>query len=410
MAKPMQDGIRRVRSAKESKRKGRDVYAYKVPYRDANGKQTSETFQTLEEARDFKARLRSKNADGVSVDPKTGRMSVQSYGEEWLTTKKATKRERTVAVYTNLLRTHVFPTLGGKYMNAVTQRDIQRLVTSLYEGPLSARSVRLVHRTMAAMFRTSVVAGLRASSPCVGIELPTVVGKEVSPLDMKQVWALATNIDARYRALVLLAAGTGLRVAECLGLTWDRIDLEGQTATVDRQITRYGCLAVPKSQASRRVVPLPDMAVQALKEHKRSHPPQTRIMIGANGKSEDVELVFTSARERVLTQDTIRPPFRRACDRAGLSRSVTFHTLRHTYASLLIDAGESPKLVQTRMGHSTISITMDVYGHLFPNAGLRTRSAIDTAFSDNKRSESNSDARGRDSGEDDGPDATGVAA
>jgi integrase len=168
----------------------------------------------------------------------------------------------------------------------------------------------------------------------------------------------------RLRALVILGAGTGLRTAEALAVTVDRIDWMRRTLTVDRQLAGTD-FAPPKSTRSRRTIPLPDLVLQALSQHLAVYP--------SDG------LVFTNTEGRPVRQNSFAVTFRAAARRAGLE-GVTFRDLRHHYASLLIHGGESVKAVQARLGHSSASITLDVYSHLWPDSEDRTRNAIDDAW------------------------------
>jgi integrase len=168
----------------------------------------------------------------------------------------------------------------------------------------------------------------------------------------------------RYRALVILGAGTGLRTSEALAVTVDRVDWMRRTLTVDRQLAGAE-FAPPKSKGSRRTIPLPDLVLEALSQHLAAYP--------SDG------LVFTNTEGRPILKNRLAVTFRNAASKAGLE-GVSFRDLRHHYASLLIHGGESVKAVQARLGHSSASITLDVYSHLWPDSEDRTRHAVDSAW------------------------------
>jgi integrase len=177
-------------------------------------------------------------------------------------------------------------------------------------------------------------------------------------------------VPERYRALVTLAAGTGLRQGEAFGLTVDRIDFLRRQLIVDRQLItmpdRAPYLRPPKTQASVRLVPLPQVVVDAPAAHLSAWPA--------------VELVFTTElgapiRRTAFSERVWRP----AVKRAGLS-GATLHALRHFYASLLIRHGESVKTVQARLGHASAAETLDTYSHLWPDSDDRTRAAVDSVL------------------------------
>ena len=174
----------------------------------------------------------------------------------------------------------------------------------------------------------------------------------------------------RYRALVTLVAGTGLRQGEIFGLTIDRIDFLRRQLTVDRQLItmpdRAPYLAPPETQASVRVVPLPQVVVDAVAVHLATWPTDQFVFTTELGDP----IRRTAFSERI---------WRPALKRAGLS-GVTMHGLRHFYASLLIRHGESAKTVQARLGHASAAETLDTYSHLWPDSDDRTRAAVDSVL------------------------------
>jgi integrase len=378
----MRDGIRKIRNARLSKEAGKDVHSFKVPYRDANGKQTSETFTTHAAAVRFRNKIRRARDEGLGIDPKAGRISVTAYAETWLASKRA-KRANTYRLYESQLRVHVLPELGGRQLRAVTRDDIQQLVNKL-ATKMSPRSVRSVYRALRSMFRAAHVLDHKiAASPCVKIVLPELPDRKVEVLTARQVTLVAAHMWPRWAAAVVLAAGTGLRISEVMGLTWDRIDLKAGTVTVDRQMTPQRRLGPLKSRKSNRVVPLPGAVTEALRRHRELVPALEQDVTDHDGVTvHHVALVFTRADGTPANAGNLRKPFATACKAAGLPASVTFHTLRHTYASLLISAGTNLTVIRDRLGHSSIMITADTYGHLYPDEDDKTRNAIDHAFSD----------------------------
>ncbi|GGP84515.1 tyrosine-type recombinase/integrase [Streptosporangium pseudovulgare] len=385
MAAEMKDGIRKVLSKRETAAKGRPVYGYKVPYRDANGKQTSETFNNLGDAKAFRDKIRSKKHEGLVFDVKAGRVSFQEYAERWLGNKEAVKKAGTTSQYRSHLTNHAVPFFGGKRMNSVLPSDVQTWVAWLKgKQKLAPSTIETVYNIVASLFRTAVRDKVLAESPCVGIELPKKTDKKVTPLAPEQVHAIAQSIAPHYRAMVILAAGTGLRQGECFGLTVDRVDFLRKSLTVDRQIVQGGMFDTPKTKASARTVPLPDTVISALAQHLADYPAEEREMTWVDGRKEAVRLVFPSSRGNPLLRSTFNPAWQRAADTSGLPRGTGFHALRHTYASLLIARNVSPKVIQTRMGHASITETMDTYGHLYPESDEATRTAIDDALSVDK--------------------------
>ncbi|MBB6170734.1 integrase [Nocardiopsis mwathae] len=379
----MRDGIRKTLNQTKTKAAGREVYAYKVPYRDGDGKQTSQTWDTLTQAKEFRDLVRGQKNSGILQDFKAGRITVSAWGAEWLSTIKATRRPSTHATYRTWVNRYILPELGGMTLNAVTPHDIQRAVNAwATRHGLSAWTVRLIYRACKGLFQEAADAGRIPASPCRNVRLPEVHTSEVVPFTVAEVEAIAEEITPRYRLLVVMGACLGLRIGELLGLTWDRIDLEAGTVSVDRQL-QDGRLSPAKTRTSIRRVPLSQRVITELRTHRDLYPPQTVSVEqdGAPGRTE-VEPVFRSPRGGMANPATVRYRFRKACTAAGLRPEVPhkLHNLRHTFASVCIEHNTSPKKIQTWMGHASISVTMDVYGHLMNSSDDSLRSAMDAAF------------------------------
>jgi integrase len=168
---------------------------------------------------------------------------------------------------------------------------------------------------------------------------------------------------------VLVGAGTGLRPGELFGLSVNRIDFLRRTIRVDRQLVRARGIGVRlaelKTGASYRTIPLPTTVVDALAAHLTKWP------------AEADDLVFSNERGRPTQQQPFAAVWKTARSRAQLPGWATPHDLRHYYASLLIRSGASVKVVQARLGHGSAKVTLDVYGHLWPDEEDRTRGAVD---------------------------------
>lgn len=234
-------------------------------------------------------------------------------------------------------------------------------------------TVGVVYTVVASVFRAAVRDRKLASTPCDGIALPEVSKSRVEPLTTAQVDALAGNVPEEIRAAVILAAGTGMRQGEVLGLTRDRLRLLGKNpaVTVDRQLVTQAkgetTFAPPKTAASVRTIPLPRVVVTALNDHLARH------------DVADDGLLFTLD-GKGITRQRFGHLWRPAAKAAGLTAGTGtgMHALRHYYASLLIRYGESVKTVQGRLGHKSATETLDTYGHMWADSDDRTRDAVDS--------------------------------
>ena len=255
-------------------------------------------------------------------------MLFRDYAEQWRTIQ--VHRTTTRAQVETYLRRHAYPHLGSRQLGAIRRGDVQAWVKELTRV-LAPGSVELVYRWVSTIFKAAVGDRLIAASPCIGITLPKRNDAEVVPLNVSEVEALVTAVPNRYRALIVFAAGMGLRQGECFGLTVDRVDFLRRQVRVDRQLVsalrgmpEFG---PPKSKAGFRTVPMPEVVSSALAAHLARYRP------GQYG------LVFTSRTGNPLRRNTLGSMWHRARSVAGLPEWATFHDLRHFYASLLIAKG-----------------------------------------------------------------------
>jgi integrase len=345
---------------------------WRARYRDANGKEHAKHFDRKVDAQRWVDEVTASIVTGQYVDPSAARVTFKEYAESWR--QAQVHRESSAAHVETMLRRHAYPAFGSRQLGAIRPGEVQSWVKKLSTGSeaqrgLAPATVAVIHGLVAAVFKAAVRDRKLPPSPCEGIKLPKQEPRQIVPLATAAVRSLAEAVPARYSGLITLAAGTGRRQGEAFGLTLDRVDFLRRTLTVDRQLIllagqepRHG---PPKTRASYRVLPLPQVVLEALAEHLREFP------VTDNG------LVFTNEAGAPLNRTRFSASVRRpAVKHAGLE-GVTFHDLRHYYASLLIRHGESVKVVQARLGHATAAETLDTYSHLWPDSENRTREAID---------------------------------
>jgi integrase len=371
---------RRVRSAAYGQGK-----RWQARWRDSSGRQRKQNFERQVDADRALAAVKVDLPRGTYVDPRAGRVGFGAYAERWRAAQ--VHRATTAAQVETHLRRHVYPTFGDRALGAIRPSEVQAWVRGL-EQHLAPSTIGVVYSFVVGIFRAAVRDRLIAASPCVGVRLPKPEPKRVEPLATERVEDLIAAMPERYRALVVLAAGTGLRQGECFGVELDRVDFLRRTLRVDQQlVTMPGkppYLAAPKTPASYRTVPLPRVVVDALAAHLAAFPAVRVEITDATAKPEPksrlAALVFTTAAGRPVPRTRFSPIWRPAAAAAGLGDGVTFHDLRHHFASLLIRHGESVKVVQKRLGHKSALESLDTYGHLWPDAEDRTREAVDTVL------------------------------
>jgi integrase len=349
---------------------GRKLTTYRARWKGPDtGFERSRSFPTRQAATNFLDTVRGDIAHGCYVDPAGARRPFREVAEQWRTSRF--HRPSTQRVVERHLRLHIIPFFGERPIGSIRPSEIQAWVRARSEH-LRPATVRMAFTFLSAIFKSATQDRLIGSSPCVGITLPKLERARVTPLEPEQIAALADAIDPRHRAMVFVGAGCGLRIGEVLGLTLENVDFLGRRLTVDRQLLDHqktpSVLGPPKSPSSVRTIPMPAAVVDELAAHLARHP------IGQWG------LIFTDPEGRPISQRDFSDAWRAAVVGAQIPGSPGFHALRHAYASLLIRGGESVKVVQSRLGHSSAAITLDVYSHLWPDSEEVTRRVLDIEF------------------------------
>jgi len=269
------------------------------------------------------------------------------------------------------MRLHVYPHLGSRQLASIRRTEVQALITSSGKT-LAPKTVENHLRLLKAILNAAVEDQLIPVSPARKIARQPVAPRRVVPLTIAQVDRLVAATPVRYRALVIAAVGTGLRQGELLGLRQVDVDLIRREVHVRHQLVSVpgmkAHLGPPKTPSSLRVVPAPGFVMQAMKDHLEEFEP------GPFG------VLFTNRRGDVVNRQSLHRSFAAALRTAGLPTGVTFHQLRHTYASLLIEGGESVTVVASRLGHKNATETLQTYSHLWPSSDDKTRRVLDGAF------------------------------
>ncbi|SBW20460.1 hypothetical protein FDG2_1698 [Candidatus Protofrankia californiensis] len=306
------------------------------------------------------------------------------------------------------MRVHVYPTLGDRRLAAVGRSDVQALVTA-WSATAAPRTVQVRYAFLRAMFNSAVHDGALGKSPCLRINLPEIVPDEVVPLSVAQVRAISDAIEATCRPAVLVGAGCGLRASEALGLTLDAVQFLRRELAVRYQLSaKPPWKLVPvKTKGSSRDVPAPQFALDALSPLKPGKMLGTLfVRPGLEGEPVSqrmLDLAFADAVDAVNAEAAKRKRDRKSGrttepELPAIPEGTTFHDLRHTYASTLIDGGESVTVVAARLGHADPTLTLRTYSHLWPNSADRTRKIVDAAWqiedrADSMRTEGEADAR-----------------
>jgi integrase len=357
-----------------------------VDYRDALGRRRRETVEGNRD--DANKRLAEiLKGEGRVIETKR---TLKEYAEGWLNTYAKTHlKSSTYTEYEAVLKKHLYPALGPLPFTKVSRESVKKLIADKIKAGLSRSTVRNIIAPLREMYNHAIDDGVASFNPAARVgrfNRRRGEDKKIDPLTKTEVSILLKNAKEKmphYYPLLLCAVRTGMREGELIGLSWGDIDFNGRFIEVRRNISR-GEVTSTKNGKTRRV----DMSLQltntleALLAQRKADalrrdldkPPEERR------KQEEVLAevidgwVFTTPQGTQLDPSNMRKHvFYRALDLAEMRR-VRFHDLRHTFASLLIQQGESLPYVKDQLGHYSIQITVDIYGHLVPGAN---RNAVD---------------------------------
>jgi integrase len=350
---------------------------YEIGYTDSSGTRRWKTIgphlkAAVAAREDYRARIRR----GERISP--SRMNVAEAAATWLPTQSQL-RPRTIEKYEVAFRKHVVPALGRVRLAEVNEEDILHLIATMRSKGLAPWTIRGVLTPFGRLLRWAVRRGLMPSDPMARLERgerPSVGTREQRILTKEEMPALLNAATPRYRAFLSTAMFTGLRLSELLGLQWADVDFKGQFIRVRKQLDRQGGRVAPKTnRAVREVVLMPALG-RLLREHRLGSP-----------FSQESDFVFASNRGTPLYyRNAERRGLGAAADAAGLNPvhlpRLRLHDLRHCFASILIADGADVVTVSRQLGHSSASITLNVYAHLFDqerNAD-RTRASLEDGF------------------------------
>lgn len=361
-------------------RKGEQRSAWICDYVDRAGKRHIETFPTQKQAKSRWAEIETNKKAGRHV-PRSSSITIAQAGDNWIeVAEKIDKLQAaTVIQYRQHLNLHISPYLGHVKLSDLTAPDIAYWQKELATADVSEAMQIKVRTSLGSLLAQAVQDGnlthnvvrdagrrkrrrVKKKRLEAGVDFPT----------LDEVRHLMEKTQGRFRPFFILAVCTGMRASELRGLRWQDVDFKKQVVHVRQRADRYKKIDAPKSEAGHRSIPLIMHAVNTLKEWKLACPPS------------DLDLVFPTKYGGVQNYDNIRlqqliPLMERAgiVDEAGKAKYTGLHSIRHFYASWLInrpeDGGQGlpAKVVQERLGHASITMTMDVYGHLFPRGDDR---------------------------------------
>ncbi|HEV3159673.1 MAG TPA: site-specific integrase [Xanthobacteraceae bacterium] len=375
-----------VRKRAWTTRKGEKKEAWIVDYTDQEGDRHIETFARKRDADAYHAKISVEIGRGVHIaDSKS--VTVAEAGRRWIASGEAAGLERTtLEQYRQHLKFHILPYLGERRLSQLTVPMIRDFQDRLRAGR-SAAMVRKVIGSLGSLVADAQERGLVAQNVVRGLSRrkrgqhneKRHKGKLEIGVDIpasEEIRAIIATLEGRWRPLLLTAIFTGLRASELRGLRWQDINLKKGELHVRQRADRFNRIGKPKSASSERTLPLPPILVNTLREWKLACPKGDPGLVFPNG------IGRIESHANIINRALIPAQIAAGVvDRHAKAKYTGLHVFRHYYASWCInrrtDGGlELPlKLVQARLGHASIQMTADRYGHLFERADDGTEMA-----------------------------------
>ena len=329
-------------------------------------------FNTKRAAEEAQGGITDSRAKGTYVAP--AKVNLTDYLGDWIPAQEPHLRPSTLALYRTVANAYIVPRLGRETLQGLTPQRVGRFYADLLANggrggkALAPKTVRHAHIVLRRALDDAVKAGLVTRNVAALTKAPTVRRAEMRTWTGEQV---GTFLDAarehapRLAAAFVVEVTTGLRRGELLGLQWSEVDLDAARARVVRSLIIVDNLireSEVKTKAGRRLVPLAPEAVAALREHRKR---QLEERLAWGPAYQENDLVFCREDGTPLHPERLIHAFARITKAAGLS-PIRFHDLRHTFATLGLQAGVPAKVMQEILGHSSIVVTLDTYSHAIP--------------------------------------------
>jgi integrase len=380
---------------------------WQASYVDGAGQRRAKLFERKGDAEAWLVETRHDVARGLHT-PESVSPTVKEAGALWIKRCNEKKLEpSTIRAYEEHCDLHIYPFIGAKKLSDLNVPAVNAFADQLREAGRSAEMIKRVVRSLGAIFKEARRRGLANTAPTEGIELDLPDREDPRPVipTKAELQAIIAKAEGRWRPLVLVAIFCGLRASELRGLRWADVDFEAREINVNQRADIYHRIGRLKSKSGYRSIPCPSMVLNALREWKLTCPRRDTGKKDANGEPVmELGLVFPSGTGKVEalsnivqrgfdpiqvaagvteTKPVLDAEGRPVMDEAGgAQRMITvakygMHALRHACASLWIEQGMNPKRIQKLMGHSSIQMTFDRYGHLFADAEGDQRAAED---------------------------------
>ena len=356
-------------------------YRVHVSYQDDFGKrvQVTKTAPSSPKAEKLKTALLSEIDKGIFV--KSTKETIADFMQTWIDGYKGNITARSYDRYSGIVKGHIIPSIGKIPLAKLSPQHIQKLYADKLAAGLSPRSVRYIHVVLHRALQTALKWHKLTVNPADNVDIPKAQRTDMQIWNESEVIKfLEVARSTPYHCLFYLAIFSGARRGELLALRWQDVDLETGQLSISRSVQHVNgeyVFSQPKTEKSRRTIALPLSATLLLKQ-LREVTEHTRSRI--DQKVKDPDLIFTHTYDGIpLRPETVSNAWEHIAIKAKV-KVIRFHDARHTHASLMLKQGVPLKVVSERLGHSSISVTADVYAHIIPGMQENAAQRFDAAF------------------------------
>lgn len=325
---------------------------------------------------------------GSYVDP--NRLAVKEWLHTWLFDYKYNSlKPKTLESYNFIIETYLKPNIGNYNLQELKPENIQLLINKLVKSSLSPRTVKYCHTILRASLEHAVKLNLIMKNSADHIVLPRQTKKQAKVLTIEQQNALLSSMKGhKYETAFLLLITTGMRIGELLALRWKNVDLEGLSISITENMQRVKVFdedsesktklvfGTPKTEKGKRTIPIFEEVAEMIKIH---HSKQDELKRIAGELYKDEDLVFCTELGEPVDPNNFTRRFTVLLKKAGLP-AINIHALRHTFATRGIENGISLKIMQEILGHSSVTVTGDIYSHVLPNVKRESLNKLKDVF------------------------------
>ena len=362
-----------------------DNSKWQARYIDPTGRERSKTFSRKVDAERFLVQVEAQKQRGEWINPELSATRFGDWAQQWFETRSHLK-PKTIAGYDSLLRVWILPRFGQVRMDRIDLIAVDTWVAEMRSHGLSASRIRQAHQLLGAILKAAVQNRYLSYNPAAGASLPRIPQQEQLYLTADELEDLAQATIEPYDTLIYLFGYGGLRWGEAAALRRRRISLTDSRVEIAESVAEIsGRLVYGSTKSHRtRTISIPPLLTDWLATHLATHvdPDPDALVFTSLGRTYKTKTINagTPLRSSNFTKKVWQP----AVEASGVPRELRIHDLRHTAAALMIAEGAHPEHIKRHLGHSSIVVTMDLYGHLFPSEADAISQRLDRTLRKNR--------------------------